>query len=412
MLRGVPEGASVLLTGGAHRATLAAARSLSRRNISVVVLGFGLGRMVSSSRHVDRYFTAPDPVEEPESYVESILGVVRRTGVRIVVPTDDPAMLACVRQREAIEAEVTLAAPPSSALLNVRDKRANLETARRIGIPCPVQFELEHLDQVPELIDYLGFPLVLKNPGPAVEGERPRFGFRWLVARDEAELRDFLSRHCSAGAYPLIQQLVTGAVTNVCCFAVAGEVVAAHQYVRIRGLQGASVFHEVTATSPDLARYSQQMLGELKWDGPAQVGFFVRRSDGDVRYMETNGRFWGSIEGSVRAGWDFPAWTYEYFANGERPGPVLPKIGSRTCWHCGDLQALIAYLAGGASPTGSPRGKLRAVLDYFSSFTPTVHPDTFRLSDPLPAVVEHWELGTRAFHRRARPPLAHDRRGA
>jgi predicted ATP-grasp superfamily ATP-dependent carboligase len=357
--------------------------------------------MVSSSRHVTRYYTSPDPVEAPEAYVDSVLSTARRTASGIVIPTDDATMLACVRAREVIQAELALAAPPTSALLNVRDKRANLDTARRLGIPCPAQFELGRVDQIPELVDSLRFPMVLKNPGPAIEGERPRFDFRWLVARDERELRDHLARHCGEGAYPLFQELVTGTVHNVCTFAIAGEVIAEHEYVSIRRLQGSGVFRKVIEASPELVRYAKAMLAELGWDGPAHLGFFVREAEGDIRYMETNGRFWASVEGSIRAGWDFPAWTYDYFASGTRPVPGPLQVGSLTCWHLGDLQALIEYLAGGPSPGSSPPGRLHAVLDYISGFRPGVHSDTFRLTDPVPALVEHARLVRRGVSRLA-----------
>jgi hypothetical protein len=135
------------------------------------------------------------------------------------------------------------------------------------------------------------------------------------------------------------------------------------------------------------------MLQELAWDGVAQVAFFVSRDQGKVWYMETNGRFWGSTEGSVHAGWDFPLWVYRYFLCGEKPEPGPLQIGSRTCWHRGDLEALIGYMRGGESPTtGKQPGKLRAIIQYLSGFSPMNHSDVFRLSDPLPAVLDHYQL--------------------
>jgi hypothetical protein len=401
-----------LVAGSAQRPILAVARSLSQMGVGVVVVGTRPDRMLALSRHVAGHVTAPDPVDEEEAYSAFIATTTRRTGARVVIPGDDAAMLACVRGRELVEREAVLAAPPTAALLDVRDKRLNLDTARTLGIPCPTGFELEDVDGVPALIDALGFPIVLKDPGPAAAGVRPRFAFRWLVANDEHELRRYLREYCTEGAFPLFQERVTGSVHNVCCFAVRGDLVAAHEYVSLRRIQGSGVYREVTAARADLTRYAELMLGALRWDGPAHLGFFVG-GDGRVSYMETNGRFWGSVQGSVDAGWDFPRWTYEYFAEGRPPVPGPLRIGSRTRWHCGDLHALGVYLAGGPPPGPSTTGKLGAVLAYAAGFAPGVHSDTFRATDPLPAVVEHWQMAARGLarlRRRVRARAARRRR--
>ena len=379
---------------------LAVGRSLSRRGIPFVVVGVPLSSMVGASRYIRPHIVgpAPSPKTEPEAYVEFLLDVVHRHDVPLVLPLTDRTLLACDRNREEIEAEARLAAPPSPAIRNVLDKRVNLETARRLGIPCPAQFELERLEQVPGLIDQLGFPMVLKDPGPSVDGQRPPFDFTWLVARDAHELGRYLAQHCSCGAFPLFQRLVTGTVRNVCCFAVQGDTVAIHEYRDIRRLEGLSVFREVTPVSPDLRRHAESMLRELRWEGVAHLEFFVRESDGDVRYMETNGRFWASSEGPIAAGWDFPYWTHRYFAHGERPQPPPPSlgIGRRSLWHYGDLAALFRFFLDEEESTGSGRSRMRAVTDYLTGFKPGIHADVFRLDDPLPELIEHWQSGRMA----------------
>jgi hypothetical protein len=107
--------------------------------------------------------------------------------------------------------------------------------------------------------------------------------------------------------------------------------------------------------------------------------------------METNGRVWGSIETSIATGWDFPYWTYRYFAHGEVPVPPPSAIGSRSCWHFGDLLLLGRRLRGIEPPVPPGPRPLRAVADYVSGFAPGVRSDVFSLDDPLPELVEHWE---------------------
>ena len=384
--------ASVLLAGGNDRSMLAAGRSLGRRGISFVAVGVAPRTMVAASRFVRPHIVGPGPsADDSGAYVDFLLDVVRGYGVEVVLPLTDRTLLACDRHRQAIESEARLAAPPSPAVRNVNDKRLNLRTARRLGIPCPDQFELATLDDVPSLIDHVGFPMVLKDPGPTAGGEPSPFDFNWLVAHDAHELNSYLKERCPPGAFPMFQRFVSGEVRNVCCFGVEGALAAIHEYRDIRRLGGLSVFREVTRVSPRLREYAESMLRELDWNGAAHLEFFVREEDGDVRYMETNGRFWASIEGPIGAGWDFPYWTYRYFAHGERPHVPAPsfRLGCRSRWHYGDLEALVELLAGQDGPTRAGGGRLRAVVDYVSGFRPRVHSDVFRLDDPMPELVEH-----------------------
>jgi predicted ATP-grasp superfamily ATP-dependent carboligase len=372
---------------------LATARSFHRHGISFVAVGLAPSSVMGVSRYLRPYLAGvgPDARSEPHAYVDFLLDVVRRRGVGLVFPLTDRTLLTCDRFRDAIEAEARLAAPPSAAIRNVLDKKANLATARTLGIPCPAGFDLEHMEQVPELIEALGFPLVLKQPGPPIEGERPRLDLDWVVVRDEPELVRQLTKHAQQGVFPVVQELVVGMSQKLCCFAVGGEVVAAHQWRHIRSFRGFSVFRETTAVSPVLYRYAEMLLEALRWEGLAHLEFKVRDGDGDVKYIETNGRPWGAIESSIASGWDFPVWSYNYFARGEKPTPPPPSraLGKRTRWHFGDLQALISFLGGREQVTWAGRSRVGAIVEYLSGFSPKVHSDVFRLDDPLPELAEH-----------------------
>jgi len=271
-------------------------------------------------------------------------------------------------------------------------KRLNLDTARRLGIPCPAEFRLESNAQVSELVERLGFPIVLKNPGFGPAGALPELDFKWLIVRDQRELDDALEGCARVGAYPIFQEFVEGPVHNLCCFAAGGRVVAMHEYSDVRRIAwaGLGVLRETTDLSPELAEYARALLQELQWEGVAHLAFIVRDGGGDARYMETNGRFWGSIAGSIRVGWDFPWWTYRYFTTGELPTPPPLEVRSRNCWHYGDLRLLWRRIRGIEPPRGPRVWIGRAIADYLSGFRPGVHSDVFRFDDPLPALVEHF----------------------
>jgi predicted ATP-grasp superfamily ATP-dependent carboligase len=147
--------------------------------------------------------------------------------------------------------------------------------------------------------------------------------------------------------------------------------------------------------------YAQRILGAIKWDGVAGVSFIVSPDHEHSWYIETNGRFWASVQGSVNAGWDFPYWAARYFLHNEVPVP--PMSTSRktvTCYHTEDLAMLIRYLAGGPSSSSVTKpGALTAVWGYLRAFGPGYQPDVFQWYDPSPAIVDHMELASRALRR-------------
>ena len=385
---------------GHSRAGLAVARSLALRDVSFAVLGPDPHSLAFHSRFVKHALRCPPPSEQPEAFLQLLLGVIRAHNVRLVMPVTDEGVFVLDRFRGELERHTKLAMPRSAALHSVLDKRVNLELARQLGIPCPRQFELKGPEQIPEMIESLGFPIVLKPPSPPGYPNVPAFPFKVLFAHTEQQLRRYMEQHCQRGAYPLFQECAVGTVHNLCCFAARGEVLAIHEYHSIRRVFGEGVLREIVEPIPEAERSARRMLAALEWDGVAHLGFFVSKDAQQLWYMETNGRFWGSLQGSVHAGWDFPYWTYDYFLHGKRPEPGPIKIRSRTCWHRGDLEALLHYLMGGEAPaTGTNPGELRAVLQYLSGFHPAIHSDVFRWSDPLPAIIEHWQRAVRSLTR-------------
>ena len=350
---------------------------------------------------------APSPNRDPEAFLESVLDIVRAHHIRLVIPVSDTAVLTIDRNRQLFPAGTRLAIPGSDAIAKVIDKRRNIEIARSLGIPCPRQFEAADISEVSKMIEELKLPVVLKNPAYGTDLGKA-FRFRVLFAESEGQVRQYVQEYCVADQLPLFQECVVGDVYNLCCFAVQGQTVAVHAYRSLRRLDGEGVLREIVAPIPILEEYARRLLRELRWDGVAHLGFFLSRDedpDGQkVWYMETNGRPWASLQGSVNGGWDFPLWIYRYFLHGEVPRPAPISVGSRTCWHLGDLKALLEYLKGGGPATRTEPGALRAVLSYLAGFSPRVHSDTFRLDDPLPAGVEHWRYLAALLKRAARRP--------
>lgn len=68
-------------------------------------------------------------------------------------------------------------------------------------------------------------------------------------------------------------------------------------------------------------KYGRQLLEHWKWQGVAMVEFKIDEHTGQLKLLEVNPRFWGSLELAVRSGVDFPR-LYAASALGES----LPEI--------------------------------------------------------------------------------------
>lgn len=378
----------VLLTNGEQRSALAVARSLHARGLEVVALVSGDGGYAARSRAVREVVHAPRAAVDPRGFLEAVHEVVRRRGIELVVPISDEDLLALDAGRAAL-GHVRLAMASSEALRLVLNKRANLDLAALYGLPVPREFRLRDRRQAPEMIAALGWPIVMKRPGSPLDPRVPQFGFRVELLHDRAQLERALDQYCPEPPFPLFQEFVGGEAFNLVCLAIGGEVVAIHQYQSLRTHQGCGVLRRTVAPDVVLEAHARRLLRALDWDGVAHVGFFSDPATGRSGYMEVNGRFWGSTQVSVDAGWDFPWWAHRWFTAGELPRVPTLRVGSETLWRYGDLQALVAYLRGGPSPTpGVEPGQLGALRDFLAGFVGPARSETFRWSDPGPGLLD------------------------
>ena len=386
---GVSERETVVLADCFTRSGLAVARSLSRRGLRVIAVSRSLENLAVKSRRIDSVLIGPDPEGEPEAWVQFVCGEAESVGARLVIPITDQALAAFNGHRELIPAGVPVALPSAASVAKVLDKNRNLALARELGVPCPREFQLESREQVPQMIEALGFPLVVKDPEPDAVGRERPLPFRVEIARDADELEALLDIVDASDARPIYQSFVRGRSISLCTFAIDGELIASHAYVSERRSTHEGIARETVEPDPQLTEYVRRMIGGLEWTGVAHLQFFVDDDKGTCGYMETNGRFWASTQGSVYAGWDFPSWFYRAWVAGERPEVPPFRIGSRTVYRRADIEQLMRHLRHGSALGSGYSGTWSAVWTSLRDFRPGVHSDVWQWSDPRPAL---WDL--------------------
>lgn len=173
---------------------------------------------------------------------------------------------------------------------------------------------------------------------------------------------------------------------NFCIFAIEGEVQGTHGYMSTRRTLHEGIAREIIPVREDIMGYIGKLMGALRWTGIAHVQFLIDTESDEPYYMETNGRFWASTQGSIHAGWNFPVWLYEYCVNGKKPDIQPIYLGSRTVYRKADMTQLLRYWLGGRPPSIDTRSRLSATWQVFRDYAPSVHSDVWDWGDPFPSL--------------------------
>jgi predicted ATP-grasp superfamily ATP-dependent carboligase len=391
----------VLVTDGEERAALAITRSLGRQGYPVYVTSVRGSSLAGSSRFAAAHATVPDPLVDPQEFVNVLSRLSAGWGTRVIIPVSEPALLAVLAARDRFpDAEIPFA--DANTFRDICDKTRVLQVAAETGIAVPSQRTLRSREDALTFdVASLPFPLVLK-PGRSIGGqEGGRMKLSVSYAYGPADLRRQLAEIPEAAFPLLLQQRIVGPGVGIFLFLWQGRTLASFAHRRLREKPpsgGASVYRESVAADPTLLRLSTELLQRFAWDGVAMVEYKIDRVTNVPYLMEINGRFWGSLQLAVDAGVDFPGKLVSA-ALGE---PVEPqtdyRIGIRSRWWWGDFDRLLSLLRRSrlalALPLDAPP-RWRSILEFFILWRPGDRNEIFRWTDLAPFLHESIDWFTR-----------------
>src|SRR6266550_2660815 len=386
----------VLVLDGARVHALDIVRSLGRRGLSVYV-GANVHDAISfSSRFASAARVYPDPAAEPDAFIAWLLAEIRGTGYDLVIPVTDVTAIPISRNLSELSALCPLATEAVDKIQLVSDKSRTLEIARRLDVPCPTTVVVRHADEIAHGVAHLRFPVVCK---PLASGTWGRSGYVALpvsYALDEHELRREVTQRLATSPV-LLQEYRRGVGVGIEVLAHNGTIVQAFQHERLHELPlsgGASTYRVSVPLDPVLLDYSARLIEDLRWTGVAMVEFKVDRATSDAALMEINGRFWGSLALSTRAGMAFASDLYDLLTTGH----TGPSRSYRTGVRCRKLRDDIEWLKDSLTldaqhplvVAGLMRRRSRAELiaAALRMFWPWQQYDVQVLWDPRPGIID------------------------
>jgi predicted ATP-grasp superfamily ATP-dependent carboligase len=195
--------------------------------------------------------------------------------------------------------------------------------------------------------------------------------------------------------YPiLLQQRIVGPGVGVFMCYQRGNLVAQFSHRRIREKPpsgGVSVLCESVPVAPQAKQYAQALLDALRWEGVAMVEFKMDEADQTLKLMEINGRFWGSLQLAIDAGVDFPDLLLQTLAAVPMKRIDAYRVGVRSRWFMGDLDALLMRIFKREDELHLPpghAGKLTSIFQFMKLWQKDTYNEIFRFPDFKPALYE------------------------
>jgi predicted ATP-grasp superfamily ATP-dependent carboligase len=392
----------VLVTGCDHLTPLAVIRSLGRKGVRVLAAGVHPRSIGFYSRYVSGTWVYPSHFEDKAAFVQSIKEAINRYRVKLIFPASESTLVVLDEFRRDIEKFTRLAAPSSDAIELTIDKMRTYKLARKIGIPTPKTLRVGSVSEALKGAMDIGYPLILKKRGISLYKKlETNLDLKVAYIPSEEVLREMLERYSTERDFPIIQEYCGG--IGICVSAVMddGVPLCLFQYRRTRESPltgGVSAFRESMPLDPKLRDYTVELLRAMGYKGVAMVEFKYDPAQGTFTLMEVNPRVQTSTALALHAGADIPYIVYNLFAHDRRIAINSYKVGVKCRRFRLDLEALEDYVRG-----DTHRGflqhelwrlppKWKVITDFVRDFRPSVRGDVFSLSDPVPGLIEFYDL--------------------
>jgi biotin carboxylase len=328
----------------------------------------------SHSRLVDKRYRVPSPEDDwragrvsgentpaEAAFVEAVTRICRDERIEVIFPSWDPYVSVLSKNRAHFEQMgVTIPVPEFSTVLMALDKLRTIEAAQSVGFPCPRTYLYESPDQLREIVEREGFPLVLK----------PRFtsgGSGMAIVKGQAELDAALPQILATHGAPLVQEYIPGGNRTSVQLVLdkRGRLIFAFHKLRHRTFKRTARLATVSESArPDeRVLQSSQLLQTLGWWGAMGIETIRDPRDGLNKLMEVNPRFPRQLWNRTELGINEPLLCVR-IARGESVDPVAGyPLGVLFVSPVEDLQLFALQLLDRAVSVWRTRIARRPVLD-------------------------------------------------
>jgi predicted ATP-grasp superfamily ATP-dependent carboligase len=371
-----------LITGGDFQ-SLGVLRTLTKKDIPIIMLDSDLC-IAKYSRFKKKFFRSPRPSDN-QSYVDFLIELAKKENIHgdrwIIFPNSDEMVYVLSKYKNILEEFYRIPTPGWEVIQNVYIKKNTYQLAEKFGIPIPVTYYPDSLEDLVELS--LNYPLVIK---PSIRDNfYSKVKIKAFRINNKEELVKTYEYVCSIiePSEVLVQELIPGGPNHLysfCPFFKNGEVLTSIMARRSRqhpmDFGHASTFAELVDI-PEIQEIAEKFLGLINYYGFAEVEFMQDPRDGNYKLIEVNPRVWGWHSIAIASGVDLPYLLYQDMM-GEKMDFRLPVDNMKWIRLITDVPTVLSEII---------RGRLR-IRDYLKTMKGQKTFAVFALNDPLPFLAE------------------------
>jgi predicted ATP-grasp superfamily ATP-dependent carboligase len=300
----------VFVTDASYKHTLAAVRSLGRKNIEIIAGSSSRYAQAFYSKYCKKKVVYPH-LDDESRFVGAMKGLLKKEKVDVLLPIGYQAT-ALFSKHEALFSKYTkipIAQQESVRIAGNKDE--TLQLAEQLGIRIP-QF-YRSIDEIDN------FPIVMKG----IEGAGQ---VRYANTRSALSQQPFDRL--------IMQEYIPGEGYGFFALYNHGKLRAFFMHRRIREYPitgGPSTAAESTYV-PKIKALGMKLLDALNWHGVAMVEFKKDARDGEFTLMEINPKFWGSLDLAIASGVDFPYLAVKMAMDGDIQPVHSYLVGNRFQW--------------------------------------------------------------------------------
>ena len=304
----------VLLTDGDYKNTYAILRALKSKGLKVGVLIHKYLSITFFSRLVDKCFIIESGLVKNsspvifEEYYKQLEKIFIKNDIAVFLPVSNISYKFASLYKKEIEKYCKVPVVDSELMNIAQNKSKTFEYAKKIGIPIPCTFSFSNVDDFYEIIKLIKFPCVLKKTNYNESGV--------IYCNNKEELINAFKRTIENKkkeySFPIIQEYISGPGTGFYGIYNYGKCVGYFMHERVHEFPitgGASTLAKSVFDS-NLKEIGDRLLSSLNWHGVAMIEFKRASSNGELKLIEINPKFWGSFELSFKAGINFAYLAY------------------------------------------------------------------------------------------------------
>jgi protein-tyrosine-phosphatase len=337
----------------------------------------------------------PSPRLENFAFREWLRDQAKGGSFDAVWPVAESAIVGVASVRDQLPQDLLLVLPSDAALTYTLSKFRSTQAALSLGIPCPATVFVSD-GTPPEKWNHdlspLRFPIVIKTDNHLTAEGSYEKGRTIVVATPDAARR-VLEDLEHLGTRIIAQDWIPGTGVGAFLLVFAGQTHLMFAHRRLHEVPytgGLSSFRE-SCRDDDLIALARTILDHIGYEGVAMVEFRRGGTDGQPRFLEVNGRLWGSLALALHCGLDFPAALIDCYQTGAPAREAPPHRAGIRCRNIfpGELEHLLSIFQIRSTPAAPiPPSRAAAVGKFlWLCLDPRICHDYFWWSDPVPGVI-------------------------